>query len=87
MKQLTFAPARFTYVAAMSDQPTSRRPPVPCPKELNMADYSDCIRNLRETASVLDDVADKRHDKRAELREVVDFLEATVTRLGKGQGS
>lgn len=52
-----------------------------------MADYSDCIRNLRETASVLDDVADKRHDKRAELREVVDFLEATVTRLGKGQGS
>ena len=50
-----------------------------------MADYSDCIRNLRETASVLDDVAQKRQDKQAELREVVDFLEATATRLGNSQ--
>jgi len=38
-----------------------------------MADYSDCIRNMRETASVLDEVAQKRQDKRAELREIVDF--------------
>ena len=58
------------------------RTPISESKELDMADYSDCIRNLRETASVLDDVAQKPQDKQAELREVVDYLEATATRLG-----
>ena len=69
---------------AMKTQRPHRRLPGSDSKELKMADYGDCIRNMPENASVLGEVAQKREDKRAELCAVVDFLEATATRLGNG---
>ena len=71
-------------VRVMKTQRTNRRRQAPGSKELEMTDYSDCIRNMRENASVLGEVAQKHEDKRAELRAVVDFLEATALRLGNG---
>ena len=68
----------------MKRQRTHRHPKGSGSKELKMTDYSDCIRNMRENASVLGEVAQKREDKRAELRAVVDFLEATASRLANG---
>ena len=47
-----------------------------------MADYSDCIRKMRELARLLDSVVRKSGDQRTDLREVVDYLEAAMIRLG-----
>ena len=54
---------------------------------LQQPDYSDYVRNVRESAAVLDRIASSNIVKRDELLGVASFLQATAMSLEDGQGA